>query len=386
MKPKRIKRKLQRNFVLLSLAALTLLLSVVFLVNALLSWQDQTRKADLMIREIMNGSDAASRYFSVSGVPEKGMIRVEKMNNLSLTEEKALKLAEDVLQRGWEEGYASDFRYRVFRKDNAVRILFLLRTTSIEMFRSSMLTLGIVMGSGLLLAALILILVSGRVVKPLTDNHKRQKEFITGAGHELKTPLTVMRTDAALLEAETGENEWLQDLNVQIDRMAKMTERLVTLARAEELEEDAKSLFSLTDAANDLLESYRAILLSHQRELKTAIQENISIVGDERSIRELLAILLDNADKYCPAGGQIEILLEKKHHSAVISVKNTAENAVPGEKAFLTERFARGKNAGGKAGFGLGLAIAAAVVENHQGSLRVSVPEENIFSVTCTLR
>ncbi len=386
MKSSRIKRKLQRNFVLLSLLALTALLFAVFLVNGALSWNEQVRKADLMIRELVNGSDAAARYFSVVSVPEKGVTRVEKISNLSLTEESAVKLAAAVLNGGREEGFSSDFRYRVFRRDDAVRVLFLSRSASLELFRSSMLTLGAVMIAGLFLAALVLVAVSGRVVKPLTDNHKKQKEFITGAGHELKTPLTVMRTDTELLEGETGPNEWIKDLNVQIGRMAKMTERLVTLAGAEELRESEKKLFSLTDAVNDLLESYRPVLSGKRRALRTGVQENVTLLGDERSVRELAAILLDNADKYCPEGGSISVSLEKKHREAVIAVKNTAENVGPGDVAFLKERFARGKNGAGKSGFGLGLSIAAAVAESHQGSLSVSVPENNVFSVVCVLR
>ena len=371
MKKDRMKRKLQRNFVLLSVLSLFLLLAAVFAFQAIVSWRDQTEKADLIISGIMEKDDSSARYFLVSGVPGKNVMRVEKINNLSVTNETALKLAGSVTAGGKDSGFLADYRFRVFHKDNAVRILFLSRSASLELYRSSLLSLGIVMTASLFAAAVILIAVSGLVVKPLTDNHRRQKEFITGAGHELKTPLTVMKTDAELLETETGPNEWLKDLNVQIDRMAVMTERMVTLARSEELREEQKSEFSLSDAVNDL---------------ETDVEDNVTLFGDERGIRELLAILFDNAEKYCPEGGRIRLSLRKKHRDAVISVENTAVDPDPAETALLTERFARGKNAGSKKGFGLGLAIADSVAKNHHGTLSVSVPEKDLFSVVCTLR
>lgn len=386
MKKDRMKRKLQRNFVLLSVLALFLLLAVVFSFQAIVSWRDQTEKADLIISGIMEKDDSSARYFLVSGVPEKNVMRVEKINNLSVTNETALKLAGSVTAGGKDSGFLADYRFRVFHKDNAVRILFLSRSASLELYRSSLLSLGIVMIASLFAASLILIAVSGLVVKPITDNHRRQKEFITGAGHELKTPLTVMKTDAELLETETGPNEWLKDLNVQIDRMAVMTERMVTLARSEELREEQKIEFSLSDAVNDLLESYRAVFKGKGRTLETGVEDNVTLFGDERGIRELLAILFDNAEKYCPEGGRIRLSLTKRHRDAVICVENTAVGPDPAETALLTERFARGKNAGSKKGFGLGLAIADSVAKNHHGTLSVSVPEKDLFSVVCTLR
>ncbi len=386
MKKDRLKRKLQRNFVLISLAALALLLGVIFGVNATLGWRDQQTKADRMIEEIRLKDDAASRYFVVASVEEKGVMRVEKIRNLDLTGEKALSLAKAALAEGKDAGSVADYRYRLYRKEGAARIIFLSRAASLELYRSSLRTLGFVSLAGLALAALILAAVSGRVVRPLTENRRRQKEFITAAGHELKTPLTVMRTDAQLLEAETGENEWLTDLEKQIDRMAKMTERLVTLARSEELTDEAKREFSLTDAVCDLLESYRAPFSRGGRTLETGIREGVKITGDERAAREMIATLFDNAEKYCPDGGSIRVTLSEKHREAIIAVENTASGLDPDEIAKLVRRFERGKSAAGKTGFGLGLSIAAAVAEKHHGALSVSVPAPDRFLAVVTLR
>ena len=154
---------------------------------------------------------------------------------------------------------------------------------------------------------------SARIIKPFSDNYEKQKRFITDAGHELKTPLTIIEADTEVLEMDFGENEWLQDIQGQTKRLADLTNTLVMLSRMEEgTNRDMKIELPLSDIVEEVCHAFQAPARIQNKTLDNAIEPMISIKGDEKAIRGLITILLDNAVKYTNENGQISVSLEKK--------------------------------------------------------------------------
>lgn len=233
----------------------------------------------------------------------------------------------------------------------------------------------------------ILISVSGKVVEPIVKNRQKQKEFITSASHELKTPLTVIHADAQLLESEIGENEWLSDIIKQTRYMTEMTHRLVYLARAEEQDENfIKIAFPISDVAQDVAESCFAVAHNCGKNYEVKVQKGITYCGDEKAIREMMSALLDNAFKYCTADGTIKVILTAEGHTVRFSVENTVSQINPDQLANFTDRFYRKDTSDKVKGFGIGLSVAQAVAEAHKGKLTVELPKNDIINITAVLK
>lgn len=233
--------------------------------------------------------------------------------------------------------------------------------------------------------AVFLAAMSSRVVTPLVKNRQQQKEFITSASHALKTPVTVIQADAQMLEAEAGENEWTADILSQTRRMAEMTQRLVYLARLEEQDGSTEKLnFPLSDALQQVCDAFWGIAKEYGTQYSITIVPQIDFRGDEKAIRELMNVLLDNAFKYTPAGGSVAVQVKCAGRSVKICVENTAEHVTKEQLERLTGRFIRGSERSG--GFGIGLSVAKTVAENHGGRLTLELPEQDRFRVTVLLR
>lgn len=197
-----------------------------------------------------------------------------------------------VLDGGSDKGFVDIYRYNIQRENDSVHMVFLSRSAPLEAFHSNNETLIIISVSGVLVMAIFLIIVSGKVVQPIVKNLEKQKEFITSASHELKTPLTVILADTQLLESDIGENEWLTDIMKQTNRMTEMTHRLVYLSRTEEQDGNfVKIEFPVSDLAEEIAQSYRAVANNSGMECSVDVQEWITYCGDEKAIRELMTAL-----------------------------------------------------------------------------------------------
>lgn len=215
------------------------------------------------------------------------------------------------------------------------------------------------------------------------------KPFITDAGHEIKTPLTIMGADADLLELEYGQNEWLDDIQCQIRRLTGLTNDLIYLSRMDEERPQLQRIeFPLSDLAEEMVQSFQGPARAQQKQLCARIQPMLSFTGDEKALRQLVSILLDNAVKYSPAGGQIAVRLEKEGRSLKLAVTN--DTLRPLEKDALNRMFdrfyrmdeARSSSAGG---YGLGMSIARSIVQAHGGRIRAESPARNVLTVCVTL-
>ena len=329
-----------------------------------------------------------SRFFTVS-FDEGGLSRLNLESLVSLTEEEAAALAQSVYASGRERGFSGEYRYRRASCDGEILLLFLNCERELATFRGFLYASIGVSLAGTLAVFLLLLPLSGRIVRPIAESYAKQKRFITDAGHELKTPITIIRADAEVLQSELdGENEWLADIRKQTQRLAELTADLIYLSRMEE-ENAALQMqpLSLSELVDETAQSFQALARSKGKRFSASVASGLRVSGDEKALAKLVSILLDNAMKYSPEGGTVELTLEQSGRSARLSVKNSTAPMEKGNADRLFERFTREdrSRSSESGGFGLGLAIAKAVTEAHRGRIRAESEDGLSLTVTAEL-
>ena len=332
-----------------------------------------------------------SRYFTAR-FDSEGNMTVNLDNLASLTEDEAGALAASVYAQGREKGFADGYRWRRTQAEGAgTLLLFLNCVRELDTFRSFLYaSIGISL-IGILGVFLLLLLFSGRIVRPIAESYEKQKRFITDAGHELKTPITIIQADADVLasELEGGEeNEWIADIRRQTRRLTALTADLIYLSRMEEETlPQQMQVFSLSELTEETARSFQAIARSQEKAFQLSVTPGLQMTGDEKAVGKLVSILLDNAMKYSPPGGTVSAVLERAGRNARLTVRNTASQIGKGNADRLFERFAREDRSRSSetGGFGLGLAIAKAVTEAHHGKIHAESEDGASLTVTAEL-
>lgn len=327
-----------------------------------------------------------SRFFSVT-VDEAGSpVFTDIANIAAIDSETAQEYAAAVLDSNKTMGFFGDYRYLVSRQGDTTRIIFLDCGRSLGGFQTTLLASFGMAAAGLLGVFLLLLVLSGRIVKPLAESYEKQRQFITDAGHEIKTPLTIISADADLLELEWGENEWLLDIRRQAQRLTDLTKDLIYLSRMDEARPTVQFVeFPVSDVVEETAQSFLSLATQQGRNLELRIQGMLSLEGSEKDIRQLTSILLDNALKYSPQGTDIALCLEKDAKWIRLSVRNTIDGPMSKETlGRLFDRFYRvdGSRNSSTGGYGLGLAIASGIVTAHKGKIRAESPEEHTLVIT----
>ncbi len=330
-----------------------------------------------------------SRYFAAWFAEDGSVSRINLDNLASLTEEEAAALAEDVYISGKVKGFAGEYRYCRTAGDGETLLIFLNCEREFSTFRDFLYaSIGISL-AGILAVFLLLLLFSGRIVRPIAESYEKQKCFITDAGHELKTPITIIRADADVLQSELdGENEWITDIHRQTDRLAELTSDLIYLSRMEE-ENNALQMqkLSLSELVDETVQSFQAPAFAKGKTFCASVTPDLHVNGDEKALAKLVSILLDNAMKYSTENGTVELKLEQSGKNARLTVKNSTAPMEKGSADRLFERFAREDRSRNSesGGFGLGLAIAKAVTEAHRGKIHAESEDGVSLTVTAEL-
>ena len=402
-------RKLRAKLIIASLLSLLLVLSVIIGVAGVLNCTSLVSDADSVLA-ILRENDGTfplgdppggkdrfregrrfspelpyeSRYFTVFLSESGSVISVNTGKIAAVDTSTAIDYAVEAVASGAARGFADDYRFTVYASGEETHVVFLDCGRELGSFRSFLATSAAVSAAGLLAVTLLLIFFSGRIVKPFSENYEKQRRFVTDAGHELKTPLTIIDADAEVLEMDLGENEWLGDIRTQTKRLAELTNSLILLSRMEEQPRMEKIEFPLSDVVEETVETFQALARTRGKTLSSRVQPMLSMNGDEKAIRQLLTILLDNAVKYADEGGRIEAVLEKQKNTLRLSVFNTAESVSRESLAHLFDRFYRADASrnSGTGGYGLGLSIASAVVAAHRGKISASSPDGKSLRIT----
>lgn len=327
-----------------------------------------------------------TRYFTVT-VDENGEVTDCDLDRIAAVDEET---AEEYTQTAQQKNKTTEFqgiyRYRVTETEDGAKYVFLDCRREISNFRTVLVTTISVSLLGLAAVFVLVVIFSRMVFRPVEESIQKQKRFITDASHELKTPLTIIDANTEVMEMESGESQWTKSTRKQIQRLSGLVQQLVTLSRLDEekgLEE--KCEFNLSEAVSECVQPYESLAQTREKNLTLNIEENLTYTGDERSIRQLAGILMDNAVKYSSENGNITLTLKRKGKKLFLEVYNDADDLPQGKLDVLFERFYRldSSRNSGTGGSGIGLSVAKAIVQAHKG--KITAENKNGRGLTITV-
>ena len=405
-------KKMRRRVILAAMAAFSAVILMIAVLVNVVNFYVVTNRADETIGSVLTfearapkpeqggpppqpfmglpdlESNYMTRFFTVSFDADGNVLSVSTDQIASIDEEDAVLYAKQALSRKAERGYMKAYRYLKETKDDALTIVFLNVSRDLQYMRSLRNLTIAVAGVSLVIVFLLVALLSGRAIKPIAANIERQKQFITDASHELKTPLTSISTSVDVLEMEHGGDEWTENIRKQTGRMSKLVSELVTLSRLdEEIPLPNKERFSLSSAAWEIADVYAPQAKAHEKTFTTDIQDDVTVFGDKAAVQQMLSVLLDNAIRYSDPHGEIRFSVMKKRGKAYVEVFNTCRLETPPDTQRLFDRFYRPDSSRSTAsgGTGVGLAIAKAVADAHGGTIRAVCPSGKTMTIEITL-
>ena len=313
----------------------------------------------------------STRFFTV-WLSDDGKIADANLDAVSyITEEDAYEYAEKALDNKDERGWLDNYRYKIFDSPMGKGIVFVDGSVNRATTRALLITAAVVLLGALAAIFAVIVILSKRVVRPIARSYEKQRQFVTDANHELKTPLTLILTNLDIVEQELGHSEWLDDIRAESKRMSGLVSQLTSLSR---LDEDGvsvnKTRFSLSEVCEDTISDFENLIKSKKIKVMAEIQPEVTFFGDEGLIRRLVTILIDNAVKYCDARGGIIVSLAQKRQIH-LAVENSFHGVDDLELAKLFDRFYRAdpaRTAGSS--FGIGLSIAKSIAEKHNGNIK----------------
>lgn len=286
-------------------------------------------------------------------------------------------IIEDCLTQPESEGVISAYRMRYLRQDRGLyqRVAFVDMSMELAMLRDAMSSSLLIAAAALLLLLLVSVLLSFWATRPVERAWRQQRQFLSDASHELKTPLTVILSNAELLDG-TGLAEkparWTDNIRSEAQQMRTLVEEMLTLARADNAVQTAVMAdLSLSDTVQDCALAFEPVAFEAGKRLEYHIQEEVFVLGDGDRLRRLISVLLDNAIKYGARGGTVTLTLQKTDRLARLAVSNPGDPIPPQQLKRLFERFYRADDSRGEqSGFGLGLPIAQTIANEHKGLLK----------------
>lgn len=334
---------------------------------------------------ITKNSSSATEYngFSIAKVDNNGrIIKAYRDDSLIADQDDLQSKVTEALEKGKTSGFIGSYRFLKVETNVGNLILFLNCQRELDSYESFVKN-SVLISIGVILSVLVLIiLVSKRVIAPIQETYLKQKQFITGASHELKTPLAIISSNADVLEMMNGDSKWTTNIHNQVDRLTSLVNSLVVFSRMEEKDTVERTSFDLAETLKSRIEDFDELANFQKKYIVTDIDENLNYYGEKDSIIQLMDILLENAIKYAPEDSDISVKLNKNRKHATLKVSNKA-NVKKGDLSKVFDRFYRldeSRNSAIK-GYGIGLSMAQLIAEKHKETIQAYAPEDGIFKI-----
>ncbi len=344
-------------------------------VPQLKDYKQQQKNSQAFERYFNNYNEDSSyrtRFFRIFLDEDKKVTNVNMDHIAAVDEKKAVRMTKIAMLRRGKVGLVGSYRYRKEYKDGQVRSIIFLDCKENQSFYHLAVTITITVSTLLTcLITVIFAIASKRAVRPFEINSNRQKQFITDASHELKTPLAIISANAEVLQYKGDGNEWTQNIIDQTKHMGKLINQLLVLAKLDEVQEKSeKQEADLKLLLEETTRPFEEVATQKKVTLKLHLEEGVTIRVNREQIAQLVSILTENAAKYVNDGGKIVWRLTKTQHGAVLVVKNTTEKELPDTKRMF-DRFYRSDSSRSSktGGQGIGLSIAKKIVDSHKGSI-----------------
>ena len=344
-------------------------------VPQLKDYKQQQKNSQAFERYFNNYNEDSSyrtRFFRIFLDEDKKVTNVNMDHIAAVDVKKAVRMTKMAMLRRGKVGLVGSYRYRKEYKDGQVRSIIFLDCKENQSFYHLAVTITITVSTLLTcLITVIFAIASKRAVRPFEINSNRQKQFITDASHELKTPLAIISANAEVLQYKGDGNEWTQNIIDQTKHMGKLINQLLVLAKLDEVQEKSeKQEADLKLLLEETTRPFEEVATQKKVTLKLHLEEGVTIRVNREQIAQLVSILTENAAKYVNDGGKIVWRLTKTQHGAVLVVKNTTEKELPDTKRMF-DRFYRSDSSRSSktGGQGIGLSIAKKIVDSHKGSI-----------------
>lgn len=394
-------KKLQRKFIMIAMGSLSLvmliLLSSINLINlyqmehsvngAIRILADNQGKfpkyskeklptLDLRLGFQMNPeTQFQTRYFVVELNDDNSIRDINTSHIAAVTSDEAAEYASKALSSGKSSGYKDIYKYTVTTQPYGHMLIFLDCRGQLQDAFVFLLISCIVALATLLLVFILVSVLSKKAINPIIESMEKQKQFITDAGHEIKTPLAIISANADVLELTAGKNEWITSIRNQTNRLDKLVKNLLMLSKMDE--NNVKMVFTDFDLSTAVLETagpFQTMAESQNKKFIMDIKPELKLHGDEGSIRQLISTLVDNAIKYSDNNGTIKISLSPVKKGIRLDVFNTTDEIDKNNLDRLFDRFYRADSSRSRetGGYGIGLSIAKSITEAHHGKISVN--------------
>jgi len=404
-------RKLKMQLITINLALLILVLAIIFSGIYFSMAQGMERQSEDMMRRI-----AQSERLQPHGPPQPPELQPQdqhpepdyfylKLNangqileaspNLPISTSDAQGLINQTISDTRVTGTTSyknvSYRYLKESKDDGLFLVFNDKTHDIEVLGRLVIISLIIGGLSLVMVFFISLYLANRAIVPIKRAWDKQKAFVADASHELRTPLAVVYTNLELVlgnadETVGSQSKWLGNIQSEVQRMSKLVGDLLFLARTDTDETVAMNVFHLSDAVNQAVIPFVPFAAAKGVELIATIEPDVFLYGNEGRIKQLMAILIDNAVKHTADGGKVVIRLAAGASTIEITVSDTGEGIPKEDLDRIFERFYRVDQSRSRehGGTGLGLSIADCIIKEHRGAINVSssIGKGSTFSIS----
>lgn len=328
-----------------------------------------------------------STFYSVAFGRDDSVLAVDNGEKEVYSKDDLVSTARDILAGNRASGRTGSLTYIVSHRPDYTLVAFMDTTVSESGLNTLLHNMLIIGSASMIVMFFISLYLSRRIIQPLEENDRQQKQFISDASHELKTPVAVIGANAEMLSREIGGNEWLANIQYENERMGGLVKQLLDLSRAENAETPMEQI-DLSHVVTGETLAFETLAFDQGRTIESDIEESILLTGNKTQLTQLVSVLLDNAIRHSP-GGEIEVSLKHQGHTAVLTVVNEGEEIPHDKQEHLFDRFYRVDEARNGEGqhYGLGLSIAKAVTEKHGGSISVSCHDGKVqFTVSIPVK
>lgn len=396
-------RSLRRKIILSAMTAFVILMLILISGITLISYiRIKNRTDDLM--DLLFSMEAPSEtaystpherqdvdliaYYDISINADGEIAEISEKGIWEADFDAAESLAERILLSGKSQGKISGLVYRLSQSKDTSRIILMDNSSQLRMLKDMLQTAFILCAFCLALLFLILLPISARVVRSYARHIEKQKQFITNAGHDVKTPVAIILSNLDAMELIQGENKWSRNIRSQTDRLNLLLQRLLFMARLDENSvlpsTETLEIHSLLSAE---LETYEPIIAERNLKVECRLRSEFSMKGSRMYIQQLIHMLMDNAVQYANIGGEISVSTEVRRRKVRLIFANTVECLPDCAPDALFDRFYRGDAARTQAsgGCGVGLSAARAIAEMHRGTISAEYEAENRIRFTVEL-
>lgn len=392
-------KKLNQRIFLLIMVSLSIIILGIIILFAFFSYNNTISMATSMVDRFIDGEPKKNLNEKIEDYKIKPEVNIDGVYNIviekstivqtsatsneNIINEYALKVS----KKKSPKGIVGKYIYKTRKINQNITIITLIENENvISDIKLMFLFSGVIAIISIAIIYIIAKKVSKTIVKPVEETFEKQKQFISDASHELKTPLAVIEANADVLENQIGANKWINYIQNEADSMNTLINELLLLAKIENVDnlKEYKQL-NLSKQVEIILSMFESMAYEKQVIIKSQIAPNIIMNGNKEDIEHIVSTLTDNAIKHTKANKEVAVNLKKERNEIILEVKNMGEEIPEEERQKIFERFYRvdkSRNRKEKR-YGLGLAIAKSTVEKYNGKIEVNYKDNlTIFKVT----